>query len=715
MSRLFGAVAAVLRAWWEAIFQRHAPEPPAPRLKNHDDTFISTLGVKEAPKSRKEAVPVPQADAAVSAGIAEIAVNGQDVRSGDLPLVETHEASERVIGQSGVAPNRAENTSEYEPLGAAAIGGETVAVGSRDSSRTGAEITPVTESGVGLNGNDGKTGQTRSVSGDAEGQGAGSAQGHGDVELEHLPKHEQAKEGADESAEVSEQAGLGAVDPAAVEVPVVPRKGVEAARFVRGARKRETRASPGKRKQPRSMLYRPPVGAQSEALKPSREKAENEGSKASTWGRPARIEVRVLLGRGGYCTVSLLPRRPPGMPEQLTVSNGTGENELVALEDEWYQDVVPDNLSQHLREGLVWKDQASGQEWFLSGRTVFVLAPGTALRGYVSCPRLSLDRDQVVLCSNAQLAHVEKVLEEIGCTGWTRREESDGAPAGWVLLQGVVPKRPVPPSNEGDILDVLKPLPGIEVVFEGGVRVVHSSWLVEYPPVILVYGDPEHVEKVLIDGQIAFISGGQGYAAPGWNEEGTHQVWCSNTTKSYSLVRNQKMSRFWPAYSFPLQNDRGGDCRFAFCGPLVRPMYAADGLGSDVQPRARQAIQLPASNPVLLGPKAGQVFVAQRRKDMTGARCIACPPFDPVWALPSQPLLCPKHSSRVFLIGQPVAAVRVDRSASAERNRHEIERWCRMISDAGRKGLAVEPADQATRQLWQEYKRCARSVWRRMR
>lgn len=463
--------------------------------------------------------------------------------------------------------------------------------------------------------------------------------------------------------------------------------------------------------QRRPPKYREPAGGPSAPPQPSR--PTTNASTSPSRGLPAPIEVRVLFERGGHCTVSLLAKRPPRLPDELTVSSDIGEVELVALEDGWYQDVVPENLGHLLRAGFVWTDKGSGQEWLLSGREVFVLAPSSTHRGYVSCPRLVLGREHVVLCSISELPAVEEVLRETRCPAWTQLVETDGAPAGWVVLRGIVPQRPVRPSSDADILNVLRPLPEIEIALEGGIRLAYNSWLIGHPPAIRVYGDPEHTEKVRIDGQDAVGSNDHGYTAPGWDEEGHHQTWCNNTNKSYSLVRCEASWRFWPAYSFSLPGSKDRVSQFAFCGPLVRPAGAPHEIDSNSGQRG--AIQVPLSNPVLLGSRPGQVFVAHRRRDVRAAQCLVSPPFDPVWALPAQPLLCDKRANRILLVGEPVAVCGGEDYGQPPGGRRVLERWYRFILDCSRKGLAVDPANQATYQLWREYKRYARRLWRRMR
>jgi len=463
----------------------------------------------------------------------------------------------------------------------------------------------------------------------------------------------------------------------------------------------------------RPPVYRAPIGGPS--TPPNLSRATDNASTSPSRGRWAPVEVRVLFARGGYCTVTLLPKRPPGLRDELTVSSDIGELELVALADEWYQDIAPENLGRLLRAGFVWTDEGSGQEWLLSGREVFVLAASATHRGYVSCPRLVLGREHVVLCTTSELPGVEEVLQEAGCPVWTKLDEADGAPAGWVVLRGIVPQRPVRPSSDADILNILRPLAEIEIALEGGIRLAHNSWLLGHPPTIRVYGNPEHTERVLIDGQEAVASKTGGYTTPEWDEEGGHQILCSSTNKSYSLVRCKAGWRFWPAYSFCLTGSRGGTLEFAFCGPLVRPVSASHRTNSEAD--EPESIQVPRSNPVLLGSQPGQVLVPNWRRDIRSAQCLAVPPFAPVWALPAQPLNCDKGANRVLLIGERLAvgSGKDYRQLSEGTRAPELRRWCRLILDAGRKGLAVDPPNSKTEQLWREYRRYARSLWRKFR
>ena len=121
---------------------------------------------------------------------------------------------------------------------------------------------------------------------------------------------------------------------------------------------------------------------------------------------------------------------------------------------------------------------------------------------------------------------------------------------------------------------------------------------------------------------------------------------------------------------------------------------------------ATKLSQVPATNSVLLGAVPGELFLTHPRPNLRGARCLGVPPFDPVWALPPQPLHCDKRANRILLVAAVAAA---PSSACSDRvtNRRDLVRWCQLILDASRKGLAVEPASPTVDNSWREYKRLA--------
>lgn len=474
-----------------------------------------------------------------------------------------------------------------------------------------------------------------------------------------------------------------------------------------------TEPTAGRAPRTRAPRYRGPAGKSSAPRQPPStvRTAAARAEPAAGGNHVLPIELRVLFERGGSLGVTLLPRRRPELPGELTVWAPAGTVELTALQEDWYQDVSPPNLGALLLEGVLWRDEATGQEWLLSGRDIFVLTSGTAHRGLVTCPRLVVGREHAVLCTTTRLAAVAGVLREAGCEGWRALDDEDGAPRGWVLLCDVLPRRPVPWTDNSDILNALRPPRQVEIALEGGICLGYSSWLAGHPPSIRVYGDPDDAGAVQIDGHSATATADGRYTAPGWDSAGRHEVRCNGATRSFSVVRRELPSKSWVAFSFPTPSARHG--RIAICGPLVRAFTGARADGEDAP--TSEIIQVYPANPVLLGSLPGQVVVTYPRPDVRGAQCIVSSQYTPVWAIPAQPLHCDKRDNRVRLVGHPLLPGEGSGEVTARISRSSIQQWCSAIRDAGRKGLAVEPADPAVAELWRRYRRYARDLWRRLR
>ena len=479
--------------------------------------------------------------------------------------------------------------------------------------------------------------------------------------------------------------------------------------IVPGGRTVQPTASTRKKEWRRTPQYRGPSGSPPPRRASQFQARQQRAGRSAARTAAAEIAVRVLFERGGHCSVSLLPKRLPGLPDELVVSSDGDSVELLAMQDQWYQDVVPDNLDEILLKGIVWKEPNTGQEWLLSGRKLFVLTHRTTHRGFVSCPRLSIGRRHLVLCTVSLIDLVEDALRTAGCAQWSELSEHDGVPPGWRMLRDVIPQKPVHLSDKANILNILRPLPEIEIALEGGIRLAYNSWLLGYPPVVHIFGDPEHKETVLIDDQKAAISDKDGYTAPGWDIEGDHQISCSGISKIYSLVRTQGNWTYWPAHSFAISSSRGDNQEFAFCGPLVRPV-ATDGEND----QRRQAGRCPRHEsrfswePV----PARSIFYARGQRS-TGHSALDYPLSIRLWALPSEPLRCDKNTNRVLFVGESAPE---DSDTSLEPGvRSDVKRWCLLILDAGRKRLLIEPANPSTDDLWQKHKTIARSLWRKLR
>src|SRR5205823_5202275 len=103
--------------------------------------------------------------------------------------------------------------------------------------------------------------------------------------------------------------------------------------------------------------------------------------------------------------------------------------------------------------------------------------------------RLRLGEKHVVLCTAERREDVQQALAESGSTPTRTLDRAYGVPDGWVALDGIAPERSVTSKDKGDITDILRPLPDIEIVLDGGIRIGRSVWLRGHPPAIRLLGD----------------------------------------------------------------------------------------------------------------------------------------------------------------------------------------------------------------------------------
>jgi hypothetical protein len=221
-------------------------------------------------------------------------------------------------------------------------------------------------------------------------------------------------------------------------------------------------------------------------------------------------------------------------------------------------------------------------------------------------------------------------------------------------------------------------------------------------------GDVGAAGQVLIDRQPAQVVSQGHLVATKWDSPGMHEVWCSSASKTYTIEEGPENWDAWDAYDWSLGEQRCGDPRVpaAICGVLVRP--------HDQRARGRISVTVPSTNCLLIGAHPGEIYECRLRSGLRVSAVVAFPWFKPVWALPPNPLVCDKASSKIVLIvgseqlgpGTP---------STGRGQRQAIANWCRVILDAGRKGLTVESAGGDAGKLWREYKLAARTIWRRQR
>jgi hypothetical protein len=455
----------------------------------------------------------------------------------------------------------------------------------------------------------------------------------------------------------------------------------------------------------------PPSGRSSVGAPQPQETGELRGNV-----RALPLDVRLMYEKAGFCRISLLPRRVADFPEDLEVTASDARYAFVMLQDEWYQDVTPDHLGVLLQKGIEWDAQLPDgrHEWSLAGRPIYVLCHHDKLSGFVATRRLSIGEEHVVLCLNERLEEVKEAIDLTGSPATIELNELNGLPHGWTGLRGVIPRKHVPPSPDGSILDLLRPLADVEILFEGGIRVERQAWLHGYPPQIRLRGDTSSVRNLLIDGSPASLTTSGHYEVEDWDSPGEHTVWCASASRSYLIRAGVETWKPWNAYRWSVGSFAGekGGARASICGALVQLAGPENSV--------RRATVVPASNNVILGANPGEIEICPIRGDLRATRCVGFPWFDPVWALPADPLHCSKRMERVLLIGDPRPVRRwSDRQGAGQSQTPQalssVRRWCSVIRMAGQKGLRTEPDASAIVAIWRDYKRQARMISRRSR
>ncbi len=436
---------------------------------------------------------------------------------------------------------------------------------------------------------------------------------------------------------------------------------------------------------------------------------ENIRKTSGTDGLNRESEASILLhlifnSRGdGVRTLALVADWRRGMPAELEVSGTQGDFEFVRLQDDRYQDVTLPDMGSGLRSGIEWRGRDAEHRkwrWVLGGRELYVLIPGNdiGLSGFVSAARLSLNQEHLVLATMSLQKDVLDALADAGCPEPLVLDQSyPGVPPGWLLFRRVRPTRAVPSRSERDILNALCPVADIKPQFAGGIRLESRTWLLGHPPRIQFAGQIEREFVVKIDGIEALLSDSQSYEAPGWDAEGTHELWFADQRVSYGLRGCKEEWQVWNAYDLGTGE--------SICGAYCHH----EQLGR------RWKVRVPSQNPVLVGAEPGQIFICQPRQDLHTATGLALVPFEPVWALPRNPAHLDKRHARVVPVGA-IEPVRQIRRTTRHRGRDRaIAEWSRVIADAGRKGLAVSTGNEQAIALWRSYRAEAKRLWKAMR
>jgi hypothetical protein len=430
--------------------------------------------------------------------------------------------------------------------------------------------------------------------------------------------------------------------------------------------------------------------------RPPRAQAENANT-------ILHLRVQLVFGRGGVVrNLALAPDRRDGMPDKVEITGTQGDLHLAELREDCYEPVTLPDAGNALLQGIEWRGRGDARRWrwVLGGRELYVLAPGDefGLHGFVSTARLWLNARHVVLATNRLRDEVLAALTQAGCaTPDVSDDSASGVPAGWLLFRDVIPTRAVPMRDDRDLLNALCPAHEIEPHFAGGIRLQRNTWLAGYPPRIRFTGEFVNGFEVKIDGHVAQRASDGAFEAPGWDSEGEHRLWFGDQAETYSLCTMEESWSHWHAHDF--------GTGAAICG--------ASTCQADVT-RQRQ-VRVPASNPLLIGARPGEIFCCHSRSDVRCESLLAMVSFVPVWALPLDPAHVDKQSARILLLNstEPQNDVRVP-TVNRTVNR-KLAAWSAAIREASCKGLRLALDDEQARALWRKYRIVAKQLRRKLR
>jgi hypothetical protein len=411
------------------------------------------------------------------------------------------------------------------------------------------------------------------------------------------------------------------------------------------------------------------------------------------------MAVRLSFRPGGLCQFSLLAQRRLDLPPEIEV-RGLGRTDVLrALQDDWYELKAPADLAGLLEKGAVLsstQSETATAKWSLAQRDVHVLGVVSDFGGYITTSRMVVGEEHVVLCAAGYKSRVIDALANAGCSDFTEIAPYDGIPTGWAGFKGVRPTRPVPATNDGDILETLRPLAELEIVLEGGIQVGRSDWLVGHAPNVRLRGDLATAGPVFVDEQAAVVDSLGFCEAPGKNDIGDHVVWSASATRTYRVVDGLQTWDTWEAHRV---------ANGSICGCGVFPPRGVEAKAG--------GLLVPSREIALIGARPGEVHYCSNQGAWTSRVSIAFPPFDPIWAIPRFPLRCERTTPVLRMSDnspRPAAP-----SSAPRRGARGLRKWSGLILDAHRRGLALQPADDATVSLWEMYEAVARQIWKRFR
>lgn len=215
--------------------------------------------------------------------------------------------------------------------------------------------------------------------------------------------------------------------------------------------------------------------------------------------RQATIDLRVESFRGGRrFSCELCPRAPEGFPDGEYRDGATGVHLERISGTAWFGFLQGDFAARALGNGL--RLQNDRFALCFSGSRVIPLEKSAELGGWLSCQRLVLGEEHMVLCHTSLTGRVQEYLGQNAEEGWYPAPGATGLPPSWACFRNVrVGGRCTGTVSEE--LACLVPVWWAGIKFSGGLKVGYDAWLVGGEPRVAVTSEENRAIPVLIDGE----------------------------------------------------------------------------------------------------------------------------------------------------------------------------------------------------------------------
>lgn len=385
-------------------------------------------------------------------------------------------------------------------------------------------------------------------------------------------------------------------------------------------------------------------------------------------------DLMLIFQPGGWdIAVSLLLRRADGIPEETAIRIGGEVIQALAIDETYFEPLPLIDIASALQDGIAIETAgAPRRRWVRTGRLLHVFSERPGLPGFASVPRAVIGQENVILCADAISASVLTFCE---ATGASAPVEVTGPSVadGWHCFRGYRPKHPAVVDAAEEILLALNPRPDAAIDLSGGISIGRGKWIADRPPAIRIVGIEVGEGEVKIDGQPSNLDG-TGWTAPGWNQPGQHVVRYGGLSRSYDIVELEDQWPEWPAH--PRQ-------QFSACGAAVSGKSGG------------RAVILSMSGCWLLGAEPGQV---QWASPSLYGFAIACPAFEPVWAIPAR-------IGHTRPIPRLLNSKALPRQATMRTSSTSVRQWRQLLRDAP--AALDEPEADI---LWQLYRHASRAL-----